>query len=703
MTDSAAGGRASYPRLAARTRNFTLGIPGDFRIAPDGSRVAFLRAASGTDRTSELWVYDVARDCEHRIIDPVALLGEDGEELSPEERARRERARQAGAGVVAFTSDAAVSAAVFALSSRLWIVDLSSGIVREIPAAGAVIDPRIDPTGRRIAYVAGGSLHVVDVDGSNTQVLATSDGDGVTWGLAEFVAAEEMDRHHGYWWAPDGASLLVERADDSPIQTWHIADPANPERPPNAVRYPAAGTANADVTLWHLTVDGARSEIAWDRSGFEYLGRVDWSRSGAPLLRVLSRDQRSAQVLEVDLATGATGLVAEQHDDAWVDLLGGVPTRLPDGRVVTLADDGDVRRVAVAGVPVGPGDLDVRAVLGTGAAGVLVSASTEPAEQHVWLIGADGSASALTTEPGVHTAVAAETVTVVTSSTVSSSRAIARVRRDGRESGSIASMQEAMPALGDVTLRRLGADAFPSAVLFPRGHVAGSARLPVLLDPYGGPHGQRVVASARAYGTSQWLADQGFCVLVADGRGTPGRGPAWERRVRHDFLGTLDDQVAALEALIAAYPDDVDPARVGIRGWSYGGYLAALAVLRRPDVFRAAVAGAPVTDWTLYDTTYTERYLGHPDVEPEVYRRNGLIDHAPDLRRPLLLIHGLVDDNVVVAHTLRLSAALLSAGRPHAVLPLSGVTHMASQEDVAENLLRLQVDFLQTSLAAPAD
>src|SRR5699024_892465 len=186
----------------------------------------------------------------------------------------------------------------------------------------------------------------------------------------------------------------------------------------------------------------------------------------------------------------------------------------------------------------------------------------------------------------------------------------------------------------------------------------GSVRLPVLMDPYGGPHAQRVLASGRMFYEPQWLADQGFCVVVADGRGTPARGHAWERAVRDDLAGvTLQDQVDALAAVAQAYPGDVDTTRVGISGWSYGGYLAALAVLRRPDVFHAAVAGAPVTDWRLYDTFYTERYLGHPQAQPATYDANSLTPLASSdaPTRPLLIIHGMVDDNVVVAHSLRLS------------------------------------------------
>jgi dipeptidyl-peptidase-4 len=237
-------------------------------------------------------------------------------------------------------------------------------------------------------------------------------------------------------------------------------------------------------------------------------------------------------------------------------------------------------------------------------------------------------------------------------------------------------------------------------VLFPSGD-DGRTAWPVLMDPYGGPHGQRVAAAGAAFTTAQWWADQGFAVIVADGRGTPGT-PAWEKSVHGDLAnGVLDDQVTALNAVAEAFPGRIDTGRVGIRGWSFGGYLAALAVLDKPDVFHAAVAGAPVTDWTLYDTHYTERYLGRPgdDEGDRRYAANSLIDRAPSLTRPLMLIHGLADDNVVAAHTLRLSSALLAAGRAHEVLPLSGVTHMTPQEVVAENLLLLQRDFLHRNLA----
>ena len=239
-------------------------------------------------------------------------------------------------------------------------------------------------------------------------------------------------------------------------------------------------------------------------------------------------------------------------------------------------------------------------------------------------------------------------------------------------------------------------DVSTTAVLLPHDH--DGSPLPVLLDPYGGPHAQRVVRSHNAFCTSQWFADQGFAVVVIDGRGTPGRGSGYERSVLNDLAsGVLDDQVDGLHAAADRHPE-LDLDRVAIRGWSFGGYLAALAVLQRPDVFHAAIAGAPVTEWRLYDTHYTERYLGDPNEQPEIYDGSSLLPLADQLTRPLLLVHGLADDNVVAAHSLQLSSALLAAGKPHEVLPLVGVTHMTPQEIVAENLLLHQLDFLRRSL-----
>ncbi len=274
---------------------------------------------------------------------------------------------------------------------------------------------------------------------------------------------------------------------------------------------------------------------------------------------------------------------------------------------------------------------------------------------------------------------------------------VVTVRRNGHAPRVVTSYAEQPPLTTSPRFFRVGEHDLAVGVVLPRDHVPGTP-LPVLMDPYGGPHHREVLDMPERWLPAQWIADRGFAVVKVDGRGTGGRGPEWDRAVRDELAAvTLDDQVEGLQAVAKEVPD-LDLTRVGIRGWSFGGYLAALAVLRRPDVFHAAVAGAPVTDQRLYDTFYTERYLGHPAEAPEVYERNSLLADAAGLTRPLLILHGLADDNVVVAHTLRLSAALLAAGRPHDVLPLTGVTHMTPQEVVAENTVLLQVEWLERHL-----
>jgi dipeptidyl-peptidase 4 len=537
---------------------------------------------------------------------------------------------------------------------------------------------------------------------------------GISWGRAEFVAAEEMGRGRGVWWAPDGTRIAAARVDESGVERWHVADPANPDRDPQVLRYPAAGTANADVRLAVLSIEGGRRvDVNWDRERFPYLARVSWDERLT--LQVQTRDQRSVQVLVADPDTGATEVVLEWDDPSWVELVPGTPAWAGDRLVVAqdLHDHGPVgsRALIVDGEAVTPPGTQVRAVVSASDDEVVFTASDDdPTQVHVWAWQPGrGLRRVGDAEVGVHQAAGGPQVQVVTTSSLDREvpQVVAHLRRGDEERRHELAVHAASPVVTpDVRLLELGPRRLRAALLLPRD--ADDRPLPVLLDPYGGPHAQRVVRSRNAFLTSQWFADQGFAVLVVDGRGTPGRGPAWERAVHHDLATpVLEDQLDALQAAAELEPR-LDLTRVGVRGWSFGGYLAALAVLRRPDAVHAAVAGAPVTDWHLYDTHYTERYLGDPAEQPGAYEVSSLVDRDASLvgavepadgRDPaLLLVHGLADDNVVAAHALRLSSALLAAGRAHRFLPLSGVTHMTPQEIVAENLLELQVAFLHEAL-----
>ena len=777
-----------FPRLRARTLRFGCGAPRSAQVVGDGSRALFLRSDGPEDLVTALWLSWFDESGEHhetKLADPRELLGAtaDSEDVPAEEKARRERAREGGTGIVGYSSDDDGNRIVFTINGRLFLTDidwndetgapephtreLAGEWLDEDPAMYTpVLNPRIAPDGEHVLYTTGSYLMLVDIGGELgdriTAVYGVSveDEDGNpaenTWkiGLAEFVAGEEMDRYDGFWWAPDSQHVLFESFDTADEPTWYISDPADPEKRADGRRYPRALTRNADVYLTVITLAfdendryagiTGNADVDWDREAYEYVAAVHWRRGHDPLVLVQNRRQTRDQVLEVAVtadgaALGATRVLEEHANDQWIDLIHGTPAYTPDGRLVCPLNDmaADTNRLTVDGRPFTPAGWNVRAVLdvtdddvlavvqrapeiatevprawaGSGAASDAESlfGGHDARSFDVVSMGYDGSIAPVTTDPGQWTASRGERGIVVSGRDMRSARAQMR-HILGEQSATISSTAAEPGFAPNVTFTRLGEHQLYTAIIAPSpsSPYAHADKLPVLMKPYGGPGFQQVVASQSFYWEGQWWADQGFLVVTADGRGTTGRGPAWDRAIFENMKGvTLADQIEAVNALPEAVSRlNADGRRPGVPmpdldkvcmiGWSYGGFLSALAVLDAPNVFKAACAGAPPTDWTLYDTHYTERYLG---LDPDVYRRNGIVQDAPGLVRPLMLIHGFADDNVTIAHSLRLSQALMASGRPHTFLPLTGITHMTNDETVAENLLTLQRDFLRDALA----
>lgn len=679
----AAASLASLPEQLARTRLFTLGVPAQFTITRDGAAVLFLRSRAGDDPVTCLWALDLGSGAERLLADPAALTADPG------------------TGISAYAADDAGALVAFTMGGALWTADVARAQVRRLPAATPVTDPRPDPTGQRIAYASGGALRLIGTDGSGDRVIMAPDAPDVTVGIAEEAGAVTLNGTRGYWWSPDGTRLLAARVDSSRVQRWYLADPAEPAAPPRAYRYPAAGTPNAAVTLWITGPGAAATQVRWDRRAFEYVPRAGWDAHG-PYIVVQSRDQRTVRLLAIDPGTGQTTVRLEQRDDRWVQLVPGLPARTGSGVLVAHADDGATRRLTADGAPVTPPGLQLRSVLGIDGDDVLFTASEEPTETHLWRYRPAEGIRRLTAEPGVHSGVRRGGTLVHVAGGAGQPGGTVRVLRESAGSvrtDSLDSLSERAELTPRPAMLVLGPRRLRAMLFLPSWHRPGSGKLPVLADPYGGAAAQRVTAELTAHSlVSQWFAEQGFAVLVADGSGTPGRGPEWEREVYGDMLGpVLEDQVTAVREAARLHPD-LDLGRAGIRGWSFGGMLAAAAVLRRPDVFRAAVAGAAVTDQRLYETHWRERFLGHPDEFPERYDAGCLVREAARLTRPLLLIHGLVDDNVHPANTLRLSRALLAAGRPHEVLLLPGTGHRALGGPATETLLRYQAGFLRRHL-----
>jgi len=704
------GEAAARLRRFAYSRRFTLGRPRDLTLAP--GQLLFLRSLAADDPVTALWSRSLDSGDERLLANPRDLLAGEEEEVPAAELRRRERMRETARGIVAYSTSADGRLAAFALSGRLFVVgapvgdvpagDVAGG-VREVPVTGPCVDPRLSPDGTMVAYLAGRTLRVTLLDGRPVLELADADPE-VSFGAAEFGAAEEMGRHHGYWWSPDGTRLLAARVDEHAVASWWLGDPSDAAAEPYRQRYPFAGTANPEVRLLLAGLDGTRADVDLPYGELPYVHEVRWDGAGDPLVVLHARDHGRAEVRAVDPDTGASRLVHADTDPAWLELVPGTPRWLAGAGLLVSAHSADTHRIVIDGEPATPPGLQLISVAGEAAGRIIFCAAEEPAERHVYALDPrDQAIAKLTEEPGVHSATVLGDLLAISSETLADDGLTVRVT--GNDAAADVATLRSLPQPAfppGVTLLKAGERQLRTAVILPRDEVRPPGPLPVIMDPYGGP-AQRVLRARRLFYEPQLLADQGFAVIVADGRGSHARGPAWEREIRFDVATAgLDDQVAALEHVVRQYPGELDAGHVGIRGWSFGGYFAALAVLRRPDVFAAAIAGAPVTEWRWYDTVATERYLGLPGEHPEAYERSSLFPLAAGLTRPLLFVHGLADDNVHPRHSLLLSSALRAAGRDHEVLLLPGVTHMAYQPEVIEQLLGAHVRFFRRWLAPGA-
>jgi dipeptidyl-peptidase-4 len=705
----------AYIEQSAATLSFRLGQPGNVTLAPDGT-VLFTRTPPRSF-VADLYALAPGSAEPARLLEAEALLGGQQEQLSPEEKARRERMRKATRGISSFELSDDGRLLLVPLSDRLFVVDRASGERRELQTGeGFPYDPQLSPAGDQVAYVVEGDVYVLPTapTGSPRRLTDRQGDRDLQYGVAEFVAQEEMDRRSGLFWSPDGSRLAVQRSDLSEVDTVWVSDPAKPDQSPTPFRYPRAGRPNAEVGLAIWPLDGGpETEVSWDHAQWPYLCRVTWQQ-GAPLtLVVMNRAQTELAVLAAS-EDGATTKLLTETDPAWLNLDSPeLPAWLADGsgflwsterrggwQLELRGADGALQRELT---PVSLG-MQEFAGFAREASVAYVVASADPTESHVYAVALpDGTPRALTEERGVHDVLeVADGGALAISSALPSGEARQQLYDAAGTPGAVLpSVAERPPWSPNLEWTKVQVeDREHHAVLVRPRAFEPDRRYPVLVHVYGGPTSRMVSAAGRSYRLDQWFADAGFVVVAIDGRGTPNRGRDWQRVVRGDLGSTaVEDQVAVLQALGARHPE-LDLDRTGIFGWSFGGYLSALAVELRPDVFRAGVAGAPVTDWALYDTFYTERYMGTPESNPDGYERSSAVAHAAGLSRPLLVLHGTSDDNVHFAHSLALSEAAFRAGRGELVtlMPVSA-THMTPDPAVALALAQFELRFFRQHLA----
>jgi dipeptidyl-peptidase-4 len=710
---------AQFLRDYTITRGFMLGRPTSAKPTPDGSAVLFLRSPPRSP-VMHLFEFDVATKQTRELLTPAQLLKGAEENLSPEEKARRERQRITARGFTSYQMSEEGDKLLIPFSGKIYIYYRKDGKSVELPTGkGVLIDPKFAPDGKSVAYVLDHDVYVMDLETKKERRLTTGGTEDVSHGLAEFVAQEEMDRSSGFWWSPDSKYIAYEEADARDVEIWHIGNPLKPGEDPVPQRYPRPGKSNVKVRLGVVKVDGGETVwLKWDHDKFPYLTVVRWDKNSPLTLLVEDRKQNDISMRIADLSKGETEeIYGESGGDYWMNIDPQMPRWLEDGVSFLVRSEGLATLDLVQSPKVGGKTLLRPLTFGAFTYSGFVSVDEKtravyclgeknPTERHLWRINLDGKSQEyeqLTTGPGIHGAVFSKNHSIYvvrTTEPMAMPRTVV-YKVNGTRIAELPSEAVEPPFTPATEILQVRDEDGPYCRITRPRKFDKAKRYPVLVDVYGGPGHQQVMAAMGTALLPQWLADQGFIVVAIDGRGTPARGRDWEQAIRGNFGKVpLDDQIAGLKALGAKFPE-MDLDRVGITGWSFGGYLSALAVLKRGDVFKAAVAGAPVTDWEMYDTHYTERYLGLPDENKEGYKDSSLLTYVDKLERPLMLIHGTTDDNVYFAHTMKLADALFKAGKEFELLPLNGFTHMVPDPKVRERLEERIVRFFHKHLGEP--
>jgi dipeptidyl-peptidase-4 len=704
------------------TDRFRLGTPQSIKITPQGDAILFLRSGP-RDFTRNLYSLNPLTGEEQVLLTAEDILQGKEETLSAEEQALRERLRLAARGIASYQLSDDGKKLLVPLAGRLFVIDRKSGTVNALPDTGGYpFDPQFSPDATYVSYVKDAEVHLLEIATGKIRRITEGAGGKIVHGISEFVAQEEMSRNHGYWWSPDGRSILYQETDHTGVESMHIVDPSRPEKDPQSWPYPRPGKQNAKVRLGLISLVSEKIAptqwIEWDREAFEYLATVKWQKNAPLTLVVQNRNQTVEKILVVDTSTGETSTLHTELDPMWVDLDQDFPLWLADGSgflwrtdrnggsQIELHDRKGKLKHAVTQPEFG---LRGMVVFQEKQQSLIVRASNDPRRTDLWrvpLYPRDGDPERLTKIKGEHAAVAdADGPWMVVESATPNSLSVWQVMRKGKATGvTVRTVRESPGSLPDPQYDRVGENPALNTVMIRPTDFDATKSYPVIVHVYGGPTSQMVRMNAARYLLDQWIADHGYVIVSIDGRGTPNHGSAWNREVKHDVIEKpLADQVRALTALGKKYPY-LDLERVGIYGWSFGGYFSAMAVMREPELFKVGVAGAPVVAWEDYDTHYTERYMGLPQDNPDGYNASNVLSYADRLERPLLIIHGTADDNVYFLHSLKLVDALFRAGKSFDFLPLAGSTHRVKDPVVVEKMYGRMMEtfaWALTPLTAP--
>jgi dipeptidyl-peptidase-4 len=696
-------------------------VPGAFGFTPDGKSLTYLKSES-TSLTRVLWRIELPEG-KPRVVARPPQGGDTDTNVSEAEKLRRERQRLRETGITQAVRAEKADVAVIPLSGDLYIQRADGPLERLTNTPEPELDPKLSADGGKVAFVRNNELYAIDLATKAETQLSHGAVPGVAHGLAEFIAQEEMDRSTGYWWSPDGTTIAYQEFDERHIPLYSIVHQGAEEPTVESHRYPFAGRANAKVRLGVVAAAGGETRwLAVPSFGDDvYLARVDWESPATILVQILSRDQKSLKLNRINIESGEVGLLVEERAETWVNLHNDLRVLKKTGEFVWSSErtgyrhlelrdrDGKLVRVLTSG------EWPVDGVLAVDEPRreVWFAAGREsPREAHVYRVSLDGGEpQRITTETGVHRAVVARAgdyFADVFSSRGQPPRSVVRDRAgkvvavidDAATDPRVKTTRMTPPEL-TVFKTRDGVEL--QGAFYAPGNVKVGERVPLIVMVYGGPHVQRVTESweTTADLTAQYLTERGFAVWKVDNRGSSRRGHAFESALNRN-MGDVEvrDQVDGVRFAAASWPV-IDPGRVGVTGGSYGGYMTLRALTEAPETFHAGVAIAPVTDWRDYDTCYTERYMGTPAENPTGYRDSSVLTHAAKLKGELLVIHGMLDENVLFRHSARLATALIGASKPFSFLPLPAERHSTRREGDRRFVVERLAEFFDRALRPP--
>lgn len=654
-------------------------IPNRLRFV-HANTLCFLAPADGS-LVQALWSLDLSTGKRTQRLNRGASSEE---QISAEEKLRRERIRERALGITRYQHAAAGRTLLVSLGGEWWVERVREGAalgegLHKLLEPGA-LEAQLSPDGTQVAFIRGAELFVIDIDsGQERQLTFGAAEKGVSRGLAEYIAQEEMKRHQGLWWSPDSRSIAYTEVDERHIPVWRIPYQGRPSPSWEDHRYPFAGADNAHVSLHIIAASGGDAVLVdWSAAGeTEYLAAVAWDPDGSLVIQVQDRRQRALTLLRVDRTTGKGKVLLVERSETFVEI-SDIYRALDGGRFLwgsersgylhlyVIEPDGSARALTD-----GPWVVDELVAVDEANDRVWLTGSAEsPLQRHLYEVPLSGGPlRKITIDPGMHSVlidVGRRRFVDVHSSRTLPPSVVLRSLDDGRELLAIHRTDD--PRVHDfvpaeiVELKTRTDEPMYSLVYRPEGE----GPFPTIVFVYGGPHAQRVTESwdTTIDMRAQHLRTQGIAVVWTDNRGSARRGTAWG----HALYGEtgrveLEDQIDAVRQLAAR--GIIDTAHVGICGWSYGGYMVLMALFRASDVFKVGVSGAPVTHWDAYDTHYTERYMGLPSENPEGYRSSSALSCVDGLNGALMIVHGMLDENVHFRHTGRLVNALVAAGKDY--------------------------------------